>query len=76
MSANVQDHLNGAEAGTSDAFGSFDHPLQCFLVRDRAVAIPYGDAGSEEALDGAAVESDNTDGPSSAWPDPDHRGSP
>ena len=35
--------------------GSFLHPLQCFPVRDRAVAMPYCDTVGKDALNGAAV---------------------
>lgn len=48
--------LDGGEWGTGDALGSFHHPLQCFLVRHKAVAIPNCDTVGNDSLDGAAVE--------------------
>ena len=41
--------LDGGEIGTGDALGSFHHPLQCFLVRHRAVAILNCETVGKEA---------------------------
>ena len=48
--------LDGGKGGTGDALGSYHHPLHCFPVRPRAVAIPYCDTVGKDAIDGAAVE--------------------
>lgn len=40
----------------SDALGSFYHSLQCFVVQDRAVVIPYWGAVGKDALSDVVVE--------------------
>ena len=56
QTSSVLDSLSGGEWGTSDALGSFHHPLEWFTVSSGATAIPHRDAGGEDALDGAAAE--------------------
>ena len=45
--------LGGRKLGPSDVLGRTHYPLQCLAVGGRAVAIPGGDATSQNALDGA-----------------------
>ena len=48
--------LDGREHGASDVLGRPHYPLWYLAVGCQAVAIPSGDAASQDALNGAAVK--------------------